>query len=58
MGFPATLEGKRENELQERLILLTKKLYKAGIQLVSDKPGPGQYVHLECSQVLASINLY
>ncbi|XP_078167294.1 toprim domain-containing protein isoform X2 [Carex rostrata] len=51
-AVPLRSDGKRENELQERLILLTEKLYKAGIQLVSDKPGPGQYVHLECSQCL------
>ncbi|KAF3322526.1 twinkle protein [Carex littledalei] len=49
---PSRSERKREIELQERLILLTEKLYKAGIQLVSDKTGPGQYVHLECSQCL------
>ncbi|XP_078167297.1 toprim domain-containing protein isoform X4 [Carex rostrata] len=44
------LVRKRENELQERLILLREKLLKAGIQLVSYKPG--QYDHLVCPQCL------
>jgi hypothetical protein len=56
VGTPATLEGKRENQVQEWLISLREKLYKAGIHLVLNKPG--QFIHLECPQVLATTNLY
>jgi hypothetical protein len=56
IGIPATLEGKRENQVQEWLISLREKLYKAGIQLVLNKPG--QFIHLECPQVFATTDLY
>jgi hypothetical protein len=49
VGNPVMLDRKRENEFQERLILLREKLLKAGIRL--DSYRPGQYHHLTCPEV-------